>query len=101
VVVQEATSGAVLLRAYLNTAALAATMRTGREQIVEGLYVNCEQISLLLRVHQQGGAACHTGHPTCFYRRLAPDDSWQVVEERVFDPAEVYGRAPSSVHDSV
>ena len=115
VVVQEATTGAVLLLAYMNAEALEATLRTGRahfwsrsrgrlwrkgersgrEQIVEGLYVNCEQNSLLLRVHQQGGAACHTGHPTCYHRKLAPDGSWQVVEERVFDPAEVYGRTPS------
>jgi phosphoribosyl-AMP cyclohydrolase len=115
VVVQEATTGAVLLLAYMNAEALAATLRTGRahfwsrargrlwrkgersgrEQIVEALYINCEQNSLLLRVHQQGGAACHTGHPTCFYRQLAPDGSWQAVEERGFDPAEVYGRTPS------
>ena len=58
---------------------------------MEALYINCEQNSLLLRVHQQGGAACHTGHCTCYYRKLAPDGSWQVVEERVFDPTEVYG----------
>jgi phosphoribosyl-AMP cyclohydrolase len=115
VVVQEATTGAVLLLAYMNAEALAATLRTGRAhfwsrsrgrlwrkgersgraQVVEALYINCEQNSLLLRVHQQGGAACHTGHRTCYYRKLAPDGSWQVVEERVFDPAEVYGHAPS------
>jgi phosphoribosyl-AMP cyclohydrolase len=115
VVVQEATTGAVLLLAYMNAEALAATLRSGRahfwsrsrgrlwrkgersgrEQIVEALYVNCEQNSLLLRVHQQGGAACHTGHRTCYYRTLAPDGSWQVVEERVFDPVGVYGHAPS------
>ena len=115
VVVQEATTGAVLLLAYMNAEALEATLRTGRahfwsrsrgrlwrkgersgrEQIVEALYVNCEQNSLLLRVHQQGGAACHTGYPTCYYRQLASDGSWQVVEERVFDPAQVYGHAPS------
>ena len=115
VVVQEATTGAVLLLAYMNAEALEATLRTGRahfwsrsrgrlwrkgersgrEQIVEALYVNCEQNSLLLRVHQQGGAACHTGHPTCFYRQLVPNGSWQVVEEPVFDPGRVYGRAPS------
>jgi phosphoribosyl-AMP cyclohydrolase len=115
VVVQEATTGAVLLVAYMNAEALAATLRTGRahfwsrsrgrlwrkgersgrEQIVAGLYVNCEQNSLLLRVQQQGGAACHTGYPTCYYRQLAPDGAWQVVEERVFDHAEVYGHSPA------
>jgi len=110
VVVQEAESSAVLLLAYMNADALEATLRTGRAhfwsrsrgklwrkgeqsgraQIVAGLYVNCEANSLLLKVHQQGGAACHTGYPTCYYRRLASDGSWQEVEERVFDPADVY-----------
>ena len=112
VVVQEDTTEAVLLLAYMNAEALEATLRTGRahfwsrsrgslwrkgetsgrEQVVAGLYVNCEENSLLLRVHQQGDAACHTGHPTCYYRMLAPDGSWQEVQERVFDPREVYDR---------
>ena len=110
-VVQEADTGAVLLLAYMNEEALTATLRTGRahfwsrsrgklwrkgessgrEQMVDALYVNCEENSLLLRVRQQGGAACHTGHPTCYYRRLTPDGAWQDVEPRVFDPADVYG----------
>ena len=112
VVVQEDETNAVLLLAYMNREALEATLRTGRahywsrsrgtlwrkgetsgrEQVVAGLYVNCEENSLLLRVHQQGDAACHTGHPTCYYRMLAPDGSWQEVQERVFDPHEVYDR---------
>ena len=115
VVVQEAATGAVLLLAYMNAEALDETLRTGRahywsrsrdrlwrkgersgrEQVVAALYVNCEQNSLLLRVHQLGGAACHTGYPTCYYRMLAPDGTWQEVEERIFDPPDVYGRAPS------
>lgn len=110
VVVQEAATRAVLVLAYMNAEALEATLRTGRahfwsrtrnklwrkgessgrEQIVEALYVNCEENSLLLTVHQQGGAACHTGHPTCYYRRLAPDGGWEIVEQRAFDPATVY-----------
>ena len=111
VVVQEATTGAVLLLAYMNSEALDVTLRSGlahfwsrsrqslwrkgersgREQVVEGVYVNCEENSLLLRVRQLGGAACHSGHPTCYYRRWAPDGSWQEIEERIFDPTEVYG----------
>jgi phosphoribosyl-AMP cyclohydrolase len=116
VVVQEAETRAVLLLAYMNAEALEATLRTGRahfwsrsrgqlwrkgessgrEQIVDALYVNCEDNSLLLTVHQQGGAACHTGHPTCYYRRLAPDGTWAIVQERVFDPADVYGHGSSA-----
>ncbi len=111
VVVQSADDDAVLLLAYMNQEALQATLRTGRahfwsrsrgklwrkgetsgrEQVVEGLYINCEDNSLLLRVRQQGAAACHTGHPTCYYRRLDPDGAWRTVQERAFDPAEVYG----------
>ncbi len=113
VVVQSADDDAVLLLAYMNQEALHATLRTGRahfwsrsrgklwrkgetsgrEQVVEGLYINCEDNSLLLRVHQQGDAACHTGHPTCYYRRLTPlasDGAWQSVQERAFNPDEVY-----------
>ncbi len=118
VVVQSADDDAVLLLAYMNQEALQETLRTGRahfwsrsrgklwrkgetsgrEQVVEGLYINCEDNSLLLRVYQQGDAACHTGHPTCYYRRLTPLDSegaWQPVQERAFDPAEVYGSVGS------
>ncbi len=120
VVVQDVTSNAVLLLAYANRAALEATLRTGkahfwsrsrgqlwrkgetsgRELLYVGLYVNCEDNSLLLRVHQQGDAACHTGHPTCYYRELAPDGAWREVEPRVFDPAEVYGHLSASHSDN-
>ena len=112
VVVQDADDNSVLLLAYANQEALEATLRTGkahfwsrsrgklwrkgetsgRELIVAGLYINCEDNSLLLRVHQQGDAACHTGHRSCYYRELAPDGAWREVEPPVFDPAEVYGR---------
>jgi len=110
VVVQSADDDAVLLLAYMNQEALQETLRTGRahfwsrsrgklwrkgetsgrEQVVESLHINCEDNSLLLRVHQQGDAACHTGHPTCYYRRLDSDGAWQTMQERVFNPDEVY-----------
>lgn len=91
VVVQDADHGTVLLLAYMNHSALEATLETGHahfwsrsrgvlwrkgetsghEQIVVALSINCENNSLLLRVHQEGGIACHTGHLSCFYRDLA------------------------------
>jgi phosphoribosyl-AMP cyclohydrolase len=115
VVAQDAATGAVLMLAFMNDAALGATRATGRahywsrsrgklwrkgetsgnEQIVEGVYVNCERNSLLLRVRQTG-AVCHDGYPTCFYRRLEPDDSLTTVAERAFDPATVYGQVGSN-----
>ncbi|HEU5430664.1 MAG TPA: phosphoribosyl-AMP cyclohydrolase, partial [Thermomicrobiales bacterium] len=98
VVTQDAATGAVLMLAFMNDTALAATRATGRahywsrsrgklwrkgetsgnEQIVDGIYVNCERNSLLLRVHQTG-AVCHDGYPTCFYRRLEPDDALTTI----------------------
>jgi phosphoribosyl-AMP cyclohydrolase len=46
-------------------------------------------------VHQVGGAACHTGYRSCFFRRIDPaSGAVQVVGQRVFDPAEVYKKGP-------
>lgn len=109
-VIQDTESGAVLMVGFMNEAALAATRATGRthfwsrsrgklwrkgetsghEQVVEEIYVNCEQNSLLVTVRQIG-AVCHDGYATCYYRRLEPDNELTVVHERVFDPAAVYG----------
>lgn len=109
-VIQDADTGAVLMVGFMNEAALAATRATdrthfwsrsrgklwrkgetsGNEQIVEEIFVNCEQNSLLVSVRQVG-AVCHDGYPTCYYRRLEPDNGLTLVRDRVFDPADVYG----------
>lgn len=109
VVVQDATSNDVLMLAFMNAAALDATRRSGRthfwsrsrqrlwrkgessghEQIVRGIFVNCEQNSLLITVDQIG-AACHDGFSSCFYREFSNDDRLVVVQERAFDPSVVY-----------
>jgi phosphoribosyl-AMP cyclohydrolase len=114
VVVRDTASGDVLMMAFMNEEALEATRRTGRshfwsrsrqklwrkgetsghEQIVDEILINCEQNSLLLNVRQIG-AACHEGYSTCYYRRLEPDGSLSIQREKVFDPATVYGGAPS------
>ena len=111
VVVDDATNE-VLMVAFMNEEALQKTRETGfthffsrsrnsiwhkgeqsgNTQEVRDIFVNCEESSLLIRVKQTGGAACHDGYPSCYYRRLLPDDSYEVVAERVFDPEEVYGK---------
>jgi phosphoribosyl-AMP cyclohydrolase len=111
VVVQDDASGAVLMLAYMNREAYERTLATGRAtywsrsrgalwekggtsgnvQEVRAIHVDCDGDTLLLRVVQRGGAACHEGYPSCFYRRRA-GEGWEVVEERVFDPAAVYKR---------
>jgi phosphoribosyl-AMP cyclohydrolase len=109
-VIQDATSGDVLMIAFMNEEALQRTRETGQThffsrsrntiwhkgeqsgniQEVRDIFINCEESSLLIRVIQHGDAACHEGYHSCYYRRLQPDDSYETVAERIFDPASVY-----------
>ena len=109
VVTQDESTGEVLMLAYMNHEALAETLRTGRAcyfsrsrnrlwrkgeesgnvQEVRAVYLDCDGDAVLLKVKQVGGAACHEGYPSCFFRRVA-DDDLQIVAQRVFDPREVY-----------
>jgi phosphoribosyl-AMP cyclohydrolase len=109
-VIQDATSGAVLMVGFMNDQALAQTRETGfvhfwsrsrqklwkkgessgHVQAVRDIYINCEENSLLIEVDQRG-AVCHDGYPTCYYRRLEADNALQTVRERWFDPLDVYG----------
>lgn len=112
VVVDDAT-GEVLMMAFMNEEALRKTRETGfthffsrsrntlwrkgeqsgNSQAVQAIFVNCEENSLLVRVVQHGGAACHDGYKSCYYRRLLPNDTAEVVMERVFDPQKVYEKS--------
>lgn len=109
VVIQDAGRGDVLMVGFMNDEALAATRATGRvhfwsrsrnrlwrkgetsghEQAVDQISVNCEQNSLLIKVHQIG-AVCHDGYSTCYYRRLESDNRLTITQERAFDPVVVY-----------
>ena len=113
VVIQDATSHEVLLVASMNEEAFLLTRETGQThffsrsrnkiwhkgeqsgnvQEVRAIFINCEENSLLIQVVQHGGAACHDGYASCYYRRLQPDDSYEMVAERIFDPAVVYASA--------
>ena len=108
-VAQDAATGQVLMLAWMNRAAYEETLKTGRAvyysrsrgklwrkgeesghvQEVREIYLDCDADTILLKVHQVGGAACHEGYPSCFFRRVV-GDSLQVVGERVFDPKQVY-----------
>lgn len=113
VIVDDAT-GNVLMVAFMNEEALRQTRATGfthffsrsrnklwrkgeqsgNVQEVRAIFVNCEENSLLVRVQQHGVAACHEGYYGCYYRRLLPDDTYQTVAERIFDPNDVYQTEP-------
>ena len=113
VVTQDEGTGEVLMLAYMNHEALAETLRTGRAcyfsrsrnrlwrkgeesgnvQHVKQLFYDCDADTLLLKVDQVGGAACHEGYESCFFREIElGTGASRIVAERVFDPAEVYKR---------
>jgi len=64
---------------------------SGNIQILKSLSVDCDGDVVLLRVEQRGGAACHMGKRSCFFRRLE-GGAWVDEGVQVFDPDEVYGR---------
>jgi phosphoribosyl-AMP cyclohydrolase len=108
-IAQDADTGAVLMLAWMNREAFEETLRTrravyfsrsrnrlwrkgeesGNVQEVREVYVDCDADTILLKVRQVGGAACHEGYPSCFLRRLE-GDRVVVVGERLFDPKAVY-----------
>ncbi len=63
---------------------------SGNTQRVKSVQIDCDGDAVLLRVEQRGGAACHTGKRSCFYRKLEGGE-WVDVGEKVFDPEKVYG----------
>ncbi|RLC03264.1 MAG: phosphoribosyl-AMP cyclohydrolase [Deltaproteobacteria bacterium] len=108
-IVQDADTGDVLMMAYMNPEAWEATLSTrkatfwsrsrqelwvkgltsGNVQHVKEVYIDCDNDAVLLKVKQMGGAACHTGYKSCFFRRVE-GESLQIIGEPVFDPKEVY-----------
>jgi phosphoribosyl-AMP cyclohydrolase len=110
-VAQDADTGQVLMLAWMNREAFAETLRTGRAcyfsrsrnklwrkgeesghvQEVRGVFIDCDADTVLLQVKQVGGAACHEGYASCFFREVTADGP-RVVAEKVFDPKAVYKR---------
>ncbi len=111
VIAQDAATGEVLMLAYMNAESYAETLATGRAvyysrsrrklwrkgeesgniQRVHAVYVDCDADTILLSVEQMGGAACHEGYKSCFFRQVTPE-GLKLIAQRVFDPAEVYGK---------
>ena len=111
-IVQDAGSGEILMLGFMNREALAKTQQTGfvtffsrsrqklwtkgetsgQKLLLRELRVDCDLDALLVRAELEGGAVCHEGYRSCFFRRLAPDGSAAVVEQRVIAPEELYGK---------
>ena len=108
-IAQDAATGEVLMLAWMNREAFDETIRTGRAvyfsrsrnrlwrkgeesgniQEVKEIAIDCDADTILLKVNQIGGAACHEGYKSCFFRKLA-DGQLEVVGERIFDPKQIY-----------
>lgn len=108
-IAQDYKTNEVLMLAYINEEAWRKTLKTGKAhywsrsrnklwlkgessrhyQLVKDVLVDCDDDTVIYLVEQVGGAACHTGHRTCFFRRVTENDV-QIKDERVFDPKEVY-----------
>lgn len=111
VISQDATSGKVLMFAWMNRESLKLTAEkkqavywsrsrkklwhkgeeSGHIQQVIDMYFDCDEDVILLKVEQNGGIACHTGRESCFYRQLQGDE-WVEVESVIKDPKEIYGK---------
>ena len=110
-IAQDYKTGEVLMLAFMNQQAWEATLKTGKatywsrtrqqlwikglssghQQIVKEIRIDCDADTVLLKVEQQGGAACHTGHRSCFHKKVE-NGSVRIIGEPVFDPKEVYGK---------
>ena len=127
VVTTDVESGELLMQGYMNAEALGLTIRTGeahyysrsREvlwhkgatsgfvQNVRELLVDDDQDCIWLRVEVTGGASCHVGYRSCFYRSVPVGEEFERLQsdghiglkwidtDKVFDPEEVYGDAPN------
>ena len=109
-VAQDVETGEVLMVAYMSRASLEKTIKTrlahywsrsrreiwkkgatsGHIQEVQGIYIDCDGDTLLLRVKQKVGA-CHKGYRSCFYRKFDIEtDSLKEIAKKVFNPEDVY-----------
>ncbi len=109
VIVQDEKTKDILMLAYMNREAWLKTLETGKAtywsrsrkqlwlkgetsgnvQMIKEICIDCDNDTVLLKVDQIGGAACHTGYRSCFYRRLNGEKA-EIVSEKVFNQEDVY-----------
>jgi len=112
-IAQDWQTGEILMVAYMNREAFEETVKTkracywsrsrqklwrkgeesGNYQEVKEILIDCDNDAIVLKINQIGGAACHTGYNSCFYRKLDGNgDAIIFKKEKVFDPEKVYGK---------
>jgi phosphoribosyl-AMP cyclohydrolase len=110
-IVQDNETGEVLMLGYMNQESFEATLSTGNAtfysrsrqtlwvkgetsgnvQLVKEIRIDCDDDTVLIKVEQLGGAACHTGHRSCFYKKVE-NGTIRIIGEPLFDPKEVYDK---------
>ena len=108
-VIQDHTSGRVLMVGFMNEEAFHQTAATGfvtffsrsrnklwlkgetsgHRLLVKGIATDCDEDALLIQVEALGPGVCHNGYQSCFYRSLN-EGHWQESEQKTYDPAQVY-----------
>ncbi len=108
-IAQDYRTGEVLMMAYINAESWAKTLETGKAhywsrsrqqlwlkgessghvQLIKEILVDCDADTVVFKVEQLGGAACHKGYASCFYRKVE-NGSFKITGQLVFDPREVY-----------
>ncbi len=111
-IIQDYKNKTVLMVAYMNKESLRRTVKlkkcvfwsrsrqsywlkgesSGNVQKVKEIRIDCDGDALVIEVQQIGGAACHTGQRSCFYRRVVPGAKLKVIGKPLFDPKKVYGK---------
>ena len=109
-IVQDYESGKILMLAYINEASWKKSLETneahywsrsrqeiwhkggtsGHVQKIREIYADCDNDTVLFKVEQVGGAACHTGYESCFHKMVDKSGEIRIVGQKVFDPEKVY-----------
>jgi phosphoribosyl-AMP cyclohydrolase len=109
-IAQDWQTGEILMLAWMNRESLELTVREGRAvywsrsrqalwrkgeesghvQTLKELYIDCDADTVLIKVEQLGGIACHTGRRSCFYRQLEQGE-WQTTAQVIRQPGDIYG----------
>jgi phosphoribosyl-AMP cyclohydrolase len=109
-IAQDWQSGEILMLAWMNRESLQLSIQEGRAvywsrsrkalwrkgeesghvQRLKEVRIDCDADTILIKVEQTGGIACHTGRRSCFYRKLERDQ-WQLTDDVIRPPADIYG----------
>ena len=112
VIVQDDKNGEILMLGFMNKEALELTQKTGfvtffsrsrkklwtkgessgQKLLLREMRVDCDLDAVLVRAELEGGAVCHEGYRSCFFRKLEPNGEATFVAERVIAPEELYAK---------